>query len=91
MGDIALFLGAALLSTRLFSTSAANANDKYPIYGQESIMSKKAHGTSEKPVQNNLRYGCDPQLADKICNYNRHFAEFSGYAFGGERTWLQEI
>lgn len=51
-------------------------------------MSKKAHGTSENPVQKNLRYGCDPDLADKICNYNRHFAEFSGYAFGRDRTWL---
>ena len=31
----------------------------YPIIGDESIMSQKAHGTSEKPVQDNLRWGCD--------------------------------
>jgi hypothetical protein len=38
-----------------------------------------------------LRFGCDPDLADKICNFNRHFAEFSGYAFGKDRSWLKEI
>ena len=54
-------------------------------------MSKKAHGTSDKPVQSNLRYGCDSKLADRICNYNRHFAEYSGYAFGRESTWLKDI
>lgn len=48
-------------------------------FGDESIMSPKAHGTSEKPVQENLLYSVSNQLADKICNYNRHFAEFAGY------------
>jgi len=42
-------------------------------------MSLKAHGTSMVPVQDNLRYGVSNKLADKICNYNRHFAEYSGY------------
>ena len=51
-------------------------------------MSQKAHGTSEKPVQDNLLYGCDFETADRICNYNRHYAEHSGYAFGGKRTWV---
>ena len=40
---------------------------KLPIVGQESIMSPKAHGTSDKPVQSKLRWGCDPKLADRIC------------------------
>jgi hypothetical protein len=31
------------------------------------------------PVQENLRFGVSNKLADKICNYNRHFAEYSGY------------
>ena len=39
----------------------------------------KAHGTSKVPVQNNLRWGCSRETADRICNFNRHYAEHSGY------------
>jgi len=42
-------------------------------------MSQKAHGTSEKPVQKSLRWECDNETADRICNFNRHYAEFAGY------------
>lgn len=42
-------------------------------------MKQKAHGTSETPVQENLRWGCDQDTADRICNFNRHYAEYSGY------------
>lgn len=31
------------------------------------------------PVQENLRWECDRQKADQICNFNRHYAEHSGY------------
>ena len=48
-------------------------------FGDESIMSQKQHGTSAKPVQNDLLYGVSNKLADKICNFNRHFAENGGY------------
>ena len=41
-------------------------------------MSPKAHGTSATPVQQNLRWNCDPVLADRICNFNRRFAESAG-------------
>jgi len=47
--------------------------------GDESIMYQKDHGSSAVPVQENLRYGVSRKLADKISNYNRHFAEFGGY------------
>ena len=50
-----------------------------PIYGSESIMSRKQHGTSETPVQRNLRWGANRRMADRISNYNRHWAEPSGY------------
>jgi peptide methionine sulfoxide reductase MsrB len=60
------------------STSEVTAGGK-PILGDESIMAPKAHGTSENPVQDTLRFGVSTKLADKICNYNRHFAEMSGY------------
>jgi len=62
---------------------------KYPIVGPESIMKKKAHGTSETPVQDNLRWGCDFETADRICNKNRHYAEHSGY-FKQKAEFLKE-
>ncbi len=31
------------------------------------------------PVQQNLRWQCDREVADRICNFNRHYAEHSGY------------
>ena len=59
-------------------------------------MSPKAHGTSPQPVQENLRWGCDWGTADRICSFNRHYAEHSGYwenikAFFAEMEKNQEI
>jgi peptide methionine sulfoxide reductase MsrB len=51
----------------------------YPVMAPESIMATKAHGTSAVPVQDDLRWGCDGATADRICNFNRHYAEHSGY------------
>jgi peptide methionine sulfoxide reductase MsrB len=42
-------------------------------------QSPKAHGTSAVPVQEDLRWNCDRDTADRICNFNRHYAEHSGY------------
>lgn len=63
-------------------TTATRSFGPPVVMGDESIMSKKAHGTSATPVQQNLRWGCDTKLADKICNFNRHYAEHSGYFMG---------
>lgn len=41
------------------------------VIGDESLMSQKAHGTSAVPVQKNLRWACDVNVADRICNFNR--------------------
>ena len=49
------------------------------VMGEESIMAPKDHGTSTKPVQAKLRWGCKADLADRICSYNRHYAESGGY------------
>lgn len=58
----------------------ANAQCTEPcVPGSEDIMSQKGHGTSEYPVQDNLKWGCDWETADRICNFNRHYAEWSGY------------
>mmetsp|Transcript_6235 Transcript_6235/g.7186 ORF Transcript_6235/g.7186 Transcript_6235/m.7186 type:complete len:168 (+) Transcript_6235:101-604(+) len=50
-----------------------------PVVADDSVMNPKAHGTSNVPVQKNLRWNCENDLADRICNYNRHYAEHSGY------------
>ena len=50
-----------------------------PVFGQESIMAPKAHGTSSSPVQQNLKWAVDRDTADRITNYNRRFAEYGGY------------
>jgi hypothetical protein len=69
----------SLFSFYLSSSSSLKAVSTYPIYGADSIMNKKSHGTSDSPVQTKLRWNCDGELADKICNYNRNSAEFPGY------------
>jgi len=56
-----------------------NAGQKLPIVGGEEIMSEKGHGSSEKPVMKELKWNCDYATADRICNFNRHYAEHAGY------------
>jgi len=68
---------------KLFGMSKTNYAG-LTVMGEESIMSKKEHGTSATPVQANLRWKCDNKTADRICNFNRHFAEHSGYFRGTE-------
>jgi len=71
---------------RVMGSSQGN----YPgaVMGDEGIMSAKAHGTTEKPVQQNLKYAVDRANADKICCFNRHYAEHSGYAW--KTKWISE-
>ena len=40
---------------------------KLPIMCGEEVMAQKAHGTTETPVQENLRWNCEWKTADKIC------------------------
>jgi hypothetical protein len=42
-------------------------------------MSPKAHGTTASAVMNQLRWDVDVDTADRICSFNRHYAERSGY------------
>lgn len=77
--------GVILLVTSFGANDAAffgrqkNPCDSPCVRGDESIMSQKEHGTSHTPVQQDLRWNCDVALADRICNFNRHYAEHSGY------------
>ena len=78
------FGGILLLSTALLGHLPGVFPHQQPcekpcVPGTEEIMKQKAHGTSETPVQENLRFDCDWKTADRICNYNRRYAEYSGY------------
>ena len=57
-------------------------------------MAAKAHGTSAVPPQQDLRWGADRETADRISNFNRHYAEHSGYweetAFAKELEAISE-
>merc|ERR1719213_1610013 len=59
------------------------------VMGTEDMMSKKEYGTSAVPIQKDLRWNCDEKTADRICNYNRHYAEYAGY-WERETSFLQE-
>jgi len=59
------------------------------VPGDESIMRPKKHGTSDKPSQTDLRWQCSSVIADRICNFNRRYAEHSGY-WEDEATFLHE-
>lgn len=60
-----------------------------PVMAAESIMRPKAHGTSDSPVQNNLKWNVDGKKADQITNFNRRFAEYGGY--WKETSFLKEV
>jgi hypothetical protein len=69
----------------ILSNLFSGGSQPYPVpcvMGEESIMSPKAHGTSATPVQSNLRWDCDVKVADRICNFNRHYAEYRGEKIG---------
>ena len=71
-------IGAAMLASFAMAQPATAAGSGLmppERLGDESIMSPKAHGTTETPVQKNLRFSVNNQLADQICSFNRHFAE----------------
>ncbi|GFH57362.1 hypothetical protein CTEN210_13838 [Chaetoceros tenuissimus] len=82
--------GSAFVSNNVRTfTSTTALNEKLPIMGAEDIMSPKAHGTSEKAVMKDLKWGCDYDTADRICNFNRHYAEFAGY--WATTKYLEEV
>jgi hypothetical protein len=68
-----------VVSMSIFQSQAAAACLPPCVPGDESIMTPKEHGTSHTPVQSPLRWGCSVEVADRICNYNRHYAEYAGY------------
>jgi hypothetical protein len=79
------FLGWAVIALQL----RIGRGDSVVVLGSEQMMSQKAFGTSAMPMQMNLRWACDEELAEKICNYNRHGAEAAGF-WERASTFLQE-
>lgn len=45
---------------------------EYPVVGPETLMDKKAHGTCEKPVQENLRWSVDREVSGSKRIGQRH-------------------
>jgi hypothetical protein len=65
---------------KLFSAASGDTSTKkYPVMAGEELMKPKSHGTSDKSVMKDLRWNCDFETADRICNFNRHYAEYAGY------------
>eukprot|EP01083_Nonionella_stella_P191375 708410_1 len=81
----AFIVGSA---SRSFMSTSLNA-EKLPIMCEEEVMSPKAHGTSDKPVMKDLKWGCDYETADRIRNFNRHYAEHAGY--WSTTKYLEEV
>jgi len=67
------------LTSRAAVVKMAGAFNGPVVMGTEEMMSQKEFGTSAVPIQTDLRWGCDVETADRICNYNRHYAEYGGY------------
>lgn len=79
---LAMFFGGFLLISyaALGHLPFARSECSAPcVPGSEDIMRQKEHGTSHTPVQDNLRWNVDWDIADRICNFNRRYAEYSGY------------
>jgi len=85
----AAFVGGSRAYSGRTGVAMHAADQKLPVMAGEDVMSQKAHGTSEKPVMKDLRWGCDYDTADRICNFNRHYAEFAGY--WTTTKFLQEV
>ncbi|ORY52517.1 hypothetical protein BCR33DRAFT_711810, partial [Rhizoclosmatium globosum] len=61
----------------------------FPVIGDDSIMSTKQHGTCATAPMQDLRFGVNYGTTDRICCFNRHYAEHSGYFL--ETNWLKEV
>jgi hypothetical protein len=84
------FSGVGARSSRQFmGTKLTTMSSDFPKYCDEEVMSQKGHGTCASPVMENLRWGCDWNVADRICCYNRHYAEHSGYWL--KTSFLKEV
>mmetsp|Transcript_21809 Transcript_21809/g.51468 ORF Transcript_21809/g.51468 Transcript_21809/m.51468 type:complete len:186 (+) Transcript_21809:184-741(+) len=83
-------MGSSASKSSSPSPTTTSSAQKYPVVGPDSIMKKKRHGTSDHPVQETLRWKVSRKSADRICNFNRHFAEPSGSS-SSNKEYAQEL
>eukprot|EP00928_Gymnodinium_smaydae_P084777 TRINITY_DN6803_c0_g1_i1.p2 TRINITY_DN6803_c0_g1~~TRINITY_DN6803_c0_g1_i1.p2 ORF type:complete len:193 (-),score=25.05 TRINITY_DN6803_c0_g1_i1:349-927(-) len=78
-------LGGVLGVTSLLIQGCANskggssAPDAIKADPNENLMRKREHGTCVKAPMKPLRWKSDWDTADRICCFNRHYAEYAGY------------
>jgi len=70
----AITIGSLVSLSRGMSANAAG----FPVMAPDSLMNAKSHGTCDHGVQKQLLWNIDNALADRICCFNRHYAEPSG-------------
>ena len=51
------------------------------------VMSEKENGTCVGTPMANLKWNVDSDIANRICCFNRKWAESRSYAFGSDITW----
>ena len=59
-------------------TARTSTQPSVPSLPIATISTPSEHGTCERAVQANLRWGCDDETSNKVCCFNRHYAEHSG-------------
>jgi len=80
-GMLMCVVGSAVAIMVIMSMSnGKNGGETAPpqIHGQTSLMDQKDHGTCIRAPPRPLRWNADYDTADRICCYNRHWAEASG-------------
>lgn len=73
----------------MFASQKLDLNSQYPVLGDDALMSPKNHGTCTVPVMKELKWNVNHGEADKICCFNRHYAEYSGYWLS--TSFLKEV
>ncbi|KAJ3204254.1 hypothetical protein HDU83_002546 [Entophlyctis luteolus] len=63
--------------------------DGFPVIGDESIMDKKENGSCAVPPMKDLLFGVSYEVTNRICCFNRHYAEHSGYFL--QTQWLDSV
>ena len=59
-------------------TARTSTYPSVPSLPIATISTPSEHGTCERAVQANLRWGCDDETSNRVCCFNRHYAEHSG-------------
>eukprot|EP01062_Namystynia_karyoxenos_P044766 TRINITY_DN33026_c0_g1_i1.p1 TRINITY_DN33026_c0_g1~~TRINITY_DN33026_c0_g1_i1.p1 ORF type:complete len:185 (+),score=37.51 TRINITY_DN33026_c0_g1_i1:71-625(+) len=78
--------GALLLCT---AAAACAEPESVVVRGEEDIMRQRAHGTCPHAPQRELLWGVAWDEADRVCCFNRRYAEHRGY--WAKTLWDPEV